>query len=157
MIIGPYNAVKIWASKRFALVDSHVHSYSPKGFGIHSERMMAHTILPLIENQQHCPIIKDERICFVRIRADGGIWLHDCDLGKSNYKGDVKENLLEMLLQEPRIQGRYGTSTTSLFPMCDKKPWRSGIPQIYCPPIFQELPEGERVSELVRRLSGTAQ
>ena len=51
MFIGPYNAVKIWATQRFALVEHQVQTYKPKGFGVHYERMMSHSILPKMEEE----------------------------------------------------------------------------------------------------------
>jgi hypothetical protein len=134
MVVGPYSAVKVWATQRFAQVEYQVNTYKPAGFGIHSERMMSHAILPLMREKYNCTIQPDNRLCFLRVRADGAIWLHDCNNGYSKYEGDVKQRLLEMIKSSP--DGKY-KHETSLFPhICDKKMLHNNLPQVYCPPIY---------------------
>ena len=53
--------------------------WKPKGYDLHSERMMAHSILPLMQQTHNCSIVHDSKLCFVRV-----IWPHDCGLGKSS-------------------------------------------------------------------------
>jgi hypothetical protein len=83
MIIGPYNAVEIWATQRFQHVEEHVQKYLP-GWGIHSERYLNYTIFPIIQQQllelygEDGTIRKDPTMCFLRTRSDGSVWLHDC-------------------------------------------------------------------------------
>lgn len=52
LIYGGYNAVKVWATERFNMLDRHVSwiSENDPGWGLHSERFMNYTIFPLIRN-----------------------------------------------------------------------------------------------------------
>ena len=133
MVIGTYDAVEIWATKRFDRVEYQVNTYTPVGFGIHSERMMSHAILPLIREKYNCTIRQDNNLCFLRVRADGAIWLQDCSNGDSQYKGDVKQRLFDMVNSS---LGEQHKNETSLFPnICEKKMLRNNLPQAYCPPF----------------------
>ena len=47
LVYGPYDAVQIWATKRFDWIDEHVHSQrAGRGSGIHDEKYLKYTILP---------------------------------------------------------------------------------------------------------------
>jgi len=79
LIYGPYEAVKIWASQRFARLDRHIQLILEKepGFGMHSERYLYYTIFPAIQ-QAGFEIQEDANMCFLRARSDETIWLNDC-------------------------------------------------------------------------------
>ena len=52
MVIGPYEAVEVWATRRFELIEGHVRDYPLRGtdgpgWGMHSERFLGHTLLPV--------------------------------------------------------------------------------------------------------------
>jgi hypothetical protein len=78
IIYGPREAVKIWATKRFSQLESHVQfilSNHP-GWGMHSERFLDYTIFPLIRNVTS--IRAHPTLCFFRARADETVWISDC-------------------------------------------------------------------------------
>jgi len=82
IIYGPYDAVKVWATQRFARIDRHVRDtafqqHSP-GYGMHSERFMNWTIFPAIRNEVGVEIVEHESLCFFRARADETVWITDC-------------------------------------------------------------------------------
>ncbi|KAL7575556.1 hypothetical protein ACA910_020132 [Epithemia clementina (nom. ined.)] len=79
MFYGPYEAVKVYATKRFDLLDHHVQSRIGSGSGMHPETFVEKTIFPWIENSTRVHIIPDATICFVRARADESLWINDCD------------------------------------------------------------------------------
>lgn len=59
IVFGPYEAIKVWATKRFDLVETHVRGYSAAlGLGLHSETMMEHTIFPAMGRQRHPVLLK---------------------------------------------------------------------------------------------------
>lgn len=79
-ICGPAAAVEIWANQRFARMENHVQlmlKVKP-GFGMHSERFMYHTIFPAIR-EKGVQIVEDNKMCFVRARADETVWIDDCE------------------------------------------------------------------------------
>jgi hypothetical protein len=77
MIYGPYEAVKVWATERFSRLEEHVQSVKP-GYGMHSERFMAASIIPGIEGNGF-KVEQSPHICFFRARADGQVFLRDCN------------------------------------------------------------------------------
>jgi hypothetical protein len=122
-IYGHRDAVQIWATQRLARLDDHVHWVAQKhpGWGMHSERFMAWTIFPAmrqhllqIDGQQQPPpplrrddgeyrpddgtpllqIREDPHWCFLRARADGSVWIRDCEISSERsvrqYVGDVR-------------------------------------------------------------------
>ena len=142
---GPYEAVQIWAKDRFSRARKHVMEVLPKlesqrlqaqaagagatteavwgpvkftDFGLHDERFVAYTILPAIrESIANISIHVDRDLWFVRVRADGSIWLKDkpglgrvptkvleTALGR-NCTGEVYEVLDPIL--EDRSPGRW--------------------------------------------------
>ena len=79
MIYGPYDAVKIWATGRFARLNlhiAHVQKHAP-GDGLHSERFLQYTIFPAIR-QAGVNITMKHGLCFLRVRADHSVRLSDC-------------------------------------------------------------------------------
>jgi hypothetical protein len=76
MIYGPYDAVKVWATERFSRLEKHAEDRP--GYGMHSERYLADSILPAIE-EKGFGVEQSRNICFFRARADGQVHLNDCD------------------------------------------------------------------------------
>jgi hypothetical protein len=93
MISGPYNAVKVWASQRFERAKSHVMETLivdlinnqtavippkvPMGRGLHDEFFVAKTLLPAIKTEYNITVHVDPDMWFMRVRADGSIWILD--------------------------------------------------------------------------------
>ena len=78
---GPYDAVLVYATFKFRLLQHHIHSKTnhEKQFGIHSEQYLYHAILPMIQQFAHVPILQNSDICFLRVRTDYSIRITDCD------------------------------------------------------------------------------
>jgi len=109
--VGPYTAAKIWAKDRFSRAHKHVFEILPKleakrdqklaldwdgptkftGFGLHDERFVAHSLLPQI--RQFCSVHADRELYFVRVWADGSMWLRD-----KPGLGRVKKRVIEAAL-----------------------------------------------------------
>jgi hypothetical protein len=105
MIMGPHAAVQIWASERFARLETHVQSilqHNP-GYGMHSEIFLHHTIFPAIR-QAGIEIYEHPHMCFFRARADESVWITDCDHKAAKtiteHMGPIrkKKKLVERLL-----------------------------------------------------------
>lgn len=80
IIYGPAAAVKIWATERFARLESHVQyvqEHDP-GWGMHSERFMNTTIFPAIR-EIAITVRQHPTLCFLRARADETVWVSDCE------------------------------------------------------------------------------
>ncbi|KAG7371343.1 hypothetical protein IV203_019913 [Nitzschia inconspicua] len=97
MIIGPYDAVKLWATERFLRIDHYATKVAPPGTAMHSETFLNDTILTSIRSDLHLPIYEDPWLCFLRVRADGAIWIEDCDAAKSGNGGGFPEPVLPYL------------------------------------------------------------
>jgi hypothetical protein len=76
MMYGPYEAVKVWATERFSRLEQ--HAQDRPGYGMHSEKYLADSILPAIEDHGF-RVEQSPHICFFRARADGQVHLNDCD------------------------------------------------------------------------------
>jgi hypothetical protein len=48
MIYGPYEAVKIWSTRRFELIEERVQKRSDPGYEMHSEHFLNDSIFPEI-------------------------------------------------------------------------------------------------------------
>jgi len=103
-------------------------------YGLHDERFVAHTILPAIRelnyninnnnnDQRSIEIRVDREMYFVRVRADGSIWLRD----KPGF-GRVKKSILERALGRKCTGEPYEVPDDTLH---EKSPGRW---QIKCPP-----------------------
>jgi hypothetical protein len=79
MIYGPLEGVRVWATKRFELIEKRVQSHQDPGFGMHSERFINATVLPAIE-ELGITLYTNSDICFIRTRADKSVILDDCFL-----------------------------------------------------------------------------
>jgi hypothetical protein len=77
LVYGPYEAVKIWATKRFDLVEESARLQTNPGYTMHSERFLNGTIFLAMEELGfgHVP---NGNICFLRTRVGGSAFLNDC-------------------------------------------------------------------------------
>jgi hypothetical protein len=86
LIYGPYDAVKIWATTRFASLEAHaqyMHDHNP-GWAMHSERFVQREILSRIENETKFQVMEHDNMCFFRARVDESIWITDCGGDRRN-------------------------------------------------------------------------
>jgi len=98
MIVGGYEAVKIWATQRFDRIDHHVvHTIPRPGMGMHSEHFMSNSILPAILEETNATIITDPSICFWRVRADQSVWIGDCDKARAPKTAPIKLKKKEII------------------------------------------------------------
>eukprot|EP00980_Cylindrotheca_fusiformis_P024056 scaffold11478_cov70-Cylindrotheca_fusiformis.AAC.3 len=113
MIYGPYEAVKIWATKRFELIEERVQNPNAAGKVLHSERFLNESIIPAIQQAwtgqgkgdgSSSSFIKhvNPDICFVRTRVNSIVMLNDC-LRYGTTRGIQDEKHLKKL-----IEGIYG-------------------------------------------------
>jgi hypothetical protein len=77
MIYGPYEAVKVWSTKRFELIEERVQDPEAAGMVIHSERFMNESVFASIEELGFSRHLNPD-ICFVRTRASSVILFNDC-------------------------------------------------------------------------------
>lgn len=77
MIYGPYEAVKVWSTKRFELIEERVKDPNAAGNVMHAESFMAESIFPAIENLGY-PLHLNPDICFLRTRSNTMVILSDC-------------------------------------------------------------------------------
>uniref|UniRef100_A0A7S4ELH7 Uncharacterized protein n=1 Tax=Pseudo-nitzschia australis TaxID=44445 RepID=A0A7S4ELH7_9STRA len=112
MIYGPYEAVEIWAAQRFTKIDEYARDPNAKpGMVMHSETFMNASLLQSIRKLEYNidvdvdvdnsssgitgtttattrgVVVEDPTTCFLRVRADGAIWIEDCDPSKSGFGG----------------------------------------------------------------------
>lgn len=113
-ISGPFNAVSIWAKQRFRLIDEYATTadatttlskptrsrQSPSSsFGVdfsppepgrvmHSETFLNATVFTIIRQKLQYQILEDNWICFLRVRADGAIWIDDCHGSMVGFGGN---------------------------------------------------------------------
>ena len=142
---GPYEAVKIWAKDRFSRARNHVQHILPAlekeqrlaannadsskarskftDFGLHDERFVAHSLLPAIRETTGATIHVDRQLFFVRVKADGSIWLKD-----KFGQGRVPKKVLEKALGRSCPESPYEVPDPVLQ---DKNPGRW---QLKCPP-----------------------
>ena len=82
-VIGPSDALRVWATERFQHVDAYVQEYRFKrpGSGIHSERYMGQYLLPRMQSQfARYQFVDRSDWCFYRTRADYSVLISDCSL-----------------------------------------------------------------------------
>jgi hypothetical protein len=112
MIYGPHEAVKIWATQRFRLLEEHVVTYPEPGYGMHSERFLEHSIFPAIRNVSGVSVTANPDVCFFRARADGSVWNGDCATRDGAAKGfryrkDIRQ-LVESISGGSCEEGKLG-------------------------------------------------
>jgi len=105
MIYGNYEAVEIWAARRFSLLEKYVHSCE-RGWAMHSEKFLDGAILPAIR-ELGISIAVNPDICFLRTRVDYSVVDTDCQLngetrgyGERDMKKEL-ENILGRNCSEP--------------------------------------------------------
>jgi hypothetical protein len=79
MIYGPINAVRIWATERFHLLEEYVKYHAEDGYGMHPERFLNHSIFPRISSETGVEVFENVDICFYRVRAGDSLVISDCD------------------------------------------------------------------------------
>jgi hypothetical protein len=118
LFYGPYDAVKIWATERFARLDDHVHNYEP-GWGMHSERFLENAIFKAIE-RAGIPMTENPDICVMRVRADQSVWMNDCITQAGTTRG------MKRIARQVLIESILGRS-------CVKSQLRLAGVQLHCP------------------------
>jgi hypothetical protein len=117
MIYGPHAAVKIWASERFARLETHVQSILKEkpGWGMHSETFLSHTLFPAIR-QAGIEIHEHPDMCFFRCRADESVWISDCNpLPKTKAEGIARIGRIQKKKKVvERLLGRQCGNVTAL-------------------------------------------
>jgi hypothetical protein len=109
MVYGPYDAIRIWATERFARLEDHVVSYEP-GYGMHSERFLNHSIFPAIRNELGLEVVANPDLCFFRARADGSVWINDCTTRDGAARGFRRKDtlaLVESIIGRKCIKSKY--------------------------------------------------
>jgi len=79
IVYGPYEAVKVWATKRFDLIEESAEFQTNPGYTMHSERFLNSTVFPAIKKLGYEQITNGD-ICFLRTRADETALLNDCSM-----------------------------------------------------------------------------
>jgi hypothetical protein len=109
MVAGPYETVKIWATERFQRVESHVRTYPIPGWGMHSERFLDFSIFPAMLNASSQSSLsfssgyamdQNPNICFLRARADGSVWIEDC---QESFDCDMEPVVFQLLAKYHNI------------------------------------------------------
>lgn len=119
LIYGPYSAVSLWASHRFSKIEEYAKGpLATPGMVMHSETFLNASILQAIKDtaidinasknnnnanrKTNLEVLEDKWICFLRVRADGAIWIEDCDASKSGFGGGYPGGIkaYSKLLQE---------------------------------------------------------
>lgn len=100
MIYGPYDAVKVWSTRRFDLIEERVQLAQDPGYEMHSEHFLNASIFPVIEALGYETNINRD-ICFVRTRADESAMVSDCQVGGTTrgWSGVDKKGLVESIVQ----------------------------------------------------------
>jgi hypothetical protein len=85
MAYGNNEAVKLWATGRFANIERHLNNTDHWEMrpGIHSEIFLNQTLFPMIRDMGYTIQVNPD-ICFQQSRTDHTVWLSDC--------GNVEEN-----------------------------------------------------------------
>ena len=87
IIYGPLEGIKVWATKRFDLIEQRVQFHQDPGFEMHSERFLNATILPVIQ-EVGVSLYENPDICFLRVRADKSVLPDDCKVN-AKVKGGL--------------------------------------------------------------------
>lgn len=103
MIYGPAKAIKIWATERIERLEHHIATYEPKGYGMHSERYLAHEIIPAIMDETGYEVVENNDICFYRTRASDSVIISDCQDAKGGTTRGI-HNINQIQLVEDLIK-----------------------------------------------------
>jgi hypothetical protein len=106
MIYGPTQAVQVWATQRFQLIEDRVKQASDPGNEMHSESFLATQVFPTIENHYNIPIHLNQDICFARTRSDYTVMVGDCRKSGTTrgWKRVNDKNLVESIVGRPCTQ-----------------------------------------------------
>jgi hypothetical protein len=107
-ISGPFDAVKVWAKQRFELIDEYALGTGKRNINsqidnrkknrfddpepgrvMHSETFLNATVFTIIQTRLQYKILEDNWICFLRVRADGAIWIDDCHGSMVGFGGSA--------------------------------------------------------------------
>lgn len=93
--VGPYRAAKVWAQGRFGKMDENAATMKEidKGFGMHSEKFVLHTVFPQINQTTDVTIYEHPRLCFLRARVDLTVYNYDCNGPARWFKKSIIVNL----------------------------------------------------------------
>jgi hypothetical protein len=123
MIYGPRAAVKIWATERWDRYHHHVLKVLPthaeESFGLQDERLVAYTVIPAIRTETGTEVMNDRNLYFLRVRANGRIWMGDSPYDEKLAVKAKLEELLKVKCSDP-----FSVNNTA----------NAGNWQIYCPP-----------------------
>jgi hypothetical protein len=99
LVYGPAKAVEIWSTQRFSQIDDHVARINKikRGKGIQPERFVKYNLLPRMEKVS--TVDRHNDICFLRVKADGLVWVSDCEneVGESREQDGQKRHEIEVL------------------------------------------------------------
>lgn len=87
MVYGPYEAVKIWATKRFELMEERASLQEDAGWIMHSEKFLDSTVFPAMERRGY-PKVENGEICFLRARVGDSVLLNDCSMKTNSTNPD---------------------------------------------------------------------
>jgi hypothetical protein len=79
MVYGPFEAVQIWAKRRFVLIENWARNMSDTGYAMHAERFMNGCLIPAMEKLGYRRWT-NPKICFVRTRPRSKVLYHDCSM-----------------------------------------------------------------------------
>lgn len=77
LVYGPYEAVKVWATQRFELVEERASSQVDPGYTMHSERFLHASVFPAMEDRGYAHA-HNGNICFLRTRVGDAAFVNDC-------------------------------------------------------------------------------
>eukprot|EP00980_Cylindrotheca_fusiformis_P015283 scaffold4247_cov66-Cylindrotheca_fusiformis.AAC.24 len=99
MIYGPYDAVKVWSTERFELVEERVQRNETAGNVMHSERFMNESIFPAITQQYGYKMHLNPDICFIRTRTESIAITDDCRIASTVRRNLRKTNMTVLVEQ----------------------------------------------------------
>lgn len=123
LVYGPTPSIKIWSTERFQRLEDHARTYPERGYGLHSERFLAHSIFPAIRQELGYEVAVNPQLCFFRARADNSCWINDCATRNGaalGFRTIDTQKLVEDLVG-PRIE-------------CKRSKYTNRIVQLHCAP-----------------------
>lgn len=90
LIYGPVDAVRVWATERFARMDDYANRtyYERRGWSMQSELFVCRLVSVMEEN--NFTVENHPTLCFLRARADGTIWYRDCGDTEKTFRSRLK-------------------------------------------------------------------
>lgn len=142
-VAGPYDAVRVWAAGRWDRARNHVTKVLPalrlESWGLHDERVVAHSLLPdmmAAGGNGNITVHIDNEMYFLRVRADGNIWILDSP-HIVHSDGRDPDNLA---VERPKLIRLLNRNCTDVFPakIMKRSPGRF---LIKCRPTKQQRPQ----------------